>query len=494
MNADPRHDRVHTIPPSISVTTAAKINLALNVGPKRDDGFHELSTIYQSIGLYDRLIATWRGDGQIVLTISGLGAEDLACDQTNLAVKAAVALRDRLIADGYRYPNGLAGIAADNLGITMHIDKAIPVAGGMAGGSADAAAALCACALLWGCERMDLPQKVAEELGSDIPFQMRGGTCLGSGRGERLAMLTSLATHRWVIATATGGLATPQVYRTFDQMASEGALVPDSQIPTELIHAIETGRDISGLLTNSLQAPAIRLFPKLAEHLEIGLRCGARAALVSGSGPTCLFLCHSDAQASAIAAGLRTLPTVDQVLTASSPAPSPVIEWVSDEVDEVIDAWRTERTDIDVDSMHIWSRITRLAYLLEHKRRHAYRSQGLEAWEFDVLACLRRAGKPYRLTPSQLHKQTFVTSGTMTNRIKSLLKRGLITRVENPADGRGFFVQLSEEGKDRVDAALVGLVDQERILQSGLTAAEQAQLSVLLRQLLWKNSREDLSS
>lgn len=155
-----------------------------------------------------------------------------------------------------------------------------------------------------------------------------------------------------------------------------------------------------------------------------------------------------------------------------------------DEVDELVAAWRRERPELDTAPIHVWSRIARLAQLLDAARAAAYAAQDLQVWEFDVLAALRRAGAPYRLTPGQLIAQTHVTSGTMTNRVDRLTNRDLVSRMSNPQDGRGVLVQLSGEGRLRVDAAMADLIGAEAKLASVLNPAEQHQLAAMLRTLL----------
>ena len=155
-----------------------------------------------------------------------------------------------------------------------------------------------------------------------------------------------------------------------------------------------------------------------------------------------------------------------------------------DEVDQLVAAWRRERPDLDTEPMQVCSRISRLAQLLDAARARAYSAQVLQVWEFDVLAVLRRAGEPYRLTPGQLINQTHVTSGTMTNRVVRLAERGLVTRTANPADGRGVLVQLTPEGRRRVDAALADLVSTETTMVSGMDEDDQQHLADFLRALL----------
>ena len=157
---------------------------------------------------------------------------------------------------------------------------------------------------------------------------------------------------------------------------------------------------------------------------------------------------------------------------------------MDDEVDRLVAAWARERPDLDVRPLEVLSRVTRLALHLDRARREAFAAHGLEAWEFDVLAALRRAGPPHVRSPGQLVAETLVTSGTMTNRIDRLESRGLVTRTPDPEDGRGIQVRLSARGKERVDAALSDLLDREESLLSVLDRNQQVSLSSLLRKLV----------
>ncbi len=163
---------------------------------------------------------------------------------------------------------------------------------------------------------------------------------------------------------------------------------------------------------------------------------------------------------------------------------------MDDEVDRLVAAWRRERPDLDLGPLEVLSRVTRLARHLDRARRSAFAEHGLESWEFDVLAALRRAGAPYVLSPGQLLQQTLVTSGTMTNRIDRLAGRGLVERLPDPADRRGVHVRLAPGGKDRVDAAMADLLERERELLAALPAAQQAKLAGLLREIVAPLDRE----
>jgi DNA-binding MarR family transcriptional regulator len=155
-----------------------------------------------------------------------------------------------------------------------------------------------------------------------------------------------------------------------------------------------------------------------------------------------------------------------------------------DEVDDLVAAWRAQRPDLDVEPMQVLSRISRLARHLDIARRGAFAEHGLESWEFDVLSALRRQGPPFQLTPGALLRATLVTSGTMTNRIDRLVRKGLVRREPDPRDKRGVLVTLTEQGEGRVDAALAGLLRRERALLAGLDDAERRNLADLMRILL----------
>jgi DNA-binding MarR family transcriptional regulator len=155
-----------------------------------------------------------------------------------------------------------------------------------------------------------------------------------------------------------------------------------------------------------------------------------------------------------------------------------------DEVDRLVAAWQRERPDLDVAPLEVLSRVTRLARHLDRARRTAFAAHGLETWEFDVLAALRRAGEPYVLSPGQLLASTLVTSGTMTNRVDRLAARGLVVRAPDPDDRRGVRVRLTDAGKERVDEALAALLARERELLEALSVEDQQALSDLLRRLV----------
>jgi 4-diphosphocytidyl-2-C-methyl-D-erythritol kinase len=203
-------------------------------------------------------------------------------DERNIAVRAA-----RLLGEAVGVEHGVA----------IAIDKGIPVAGGMAGGSADAAATLLACDRLWGLETSRTALlELAAELGSDVPFALLGGTAVGSGRGEEVVPALARGTYHWVLAFGHHGLSTPAVYRRFDQLNPRAR---QPEIPAELMNALLSGspHQVGGTLANDLQAAALELQPQLRSVLEAGLEYGALGALVSGSGPTCAFLVDGESAA-----------------------------------------------------------------------------------------------------------------------------------------------------------------------------------------------------
>jgi 4-diphosphocytidyl-2-C-methyl-D-erythritol kinase len=291
----------------VSVTAPAKINLCLGVGAVRADGFHALATVYQAVGLYDQVTVRDADDVSVVVRAAPrLSVDDVPTDHANIAVRAALLLsRHRGV----------------ERGVEIVIDKGIPVAGGMAGGSADAAAALLACDHLW---RLATPREelteLAAELGSDVPFALVGGTAIGSGRGEVLTPLMTRGEYWWVVLESAHGLSTPQVYREFDAL-HVARTVPPPEIPDELMRALR-GHDVADLgpaLSNDLQAAAFRLRPELEVALEQGRAESAHGAILSGSGPSCLFLCESRSHAVQVASGLTA-----QGLGPVSFAPGPV--------------------------------------------------------------------------------------------------------------------------------------------------------------------------
>ncbi|MDR7280662.1 4-diphosphocytidyl-2-C-methyl-D-erythritol kinase [Catenuloplanes atrovinosus] len=292
----------------VRVRVPAKINLHLGVGPLRDDGYHELNTVYQAISLYDELTAR-RGD-TLSLTMEGEGAGTLALDGTNLIIRAVQAL-----ADYARVPAHAR----------LHLKKQIPLAAGLAGGSADAAAALVACDALWGIGlSRDQLAEVAATLGSDVPFLIYGGTALGTGHGETISpVLVRPHSWHWVVAVADGGLATPEVYRELDRLRA-GLDGPEPLGSADGLLAALRQKDptvLAAALGNDLQAAALSLRPALSDLLKAGLAAGACASLVSGSGPTVLFLARDAAHAETLTTEIEASGLCRAAGTAHGPVP-----------------------------------------------------------------------------------------------------------------------------------------------------------------------------
>ena len=291
------------MPAPVRVRVPAKVNLQLSVGPLRPDGYHELVTVFHAVDVYDELIVG-AGEG---ITLAVSGADAVPAGPDNLAWRAAQLLAET------------AGVAAN---VRLELHKRIPVAGGMAGGSADAAAALLGCARLWGVAA-DLPvlAALAAQLGADVAFSLLGGTAVGTGRGEILAPLPRHMPLHWVFALADGGISTPAAYGELDRLRAAGAAPAPIGPPDALLAAL-AATDLAGVaagLGNDLEAAALALRPELGATLDAGRQAGALAGLVSGSGPTCAFLCTDGAAAETVAQQLRTTGGCRQALVASGP-------------------------------------------------------------------------------------------------------------------------------------------------------------------------------
>lgn len=296
---------------SVTVRAPGKINLYLAVGDRRDDGYHELTTVFHAVSLVDEV--TVRNADVLSLELSGEGAGQLPVDERNLAWRAAELMADHV------------GRAPD---VSIAIDKSIPVAGGMGGGSADAAAVLVAINALWelGVPRRDL-HTLAAKLGSDVPFALHGGTALGTGRGEELATVLARNTFHWVLAFAEGGLSTPAVFTELDRLRrGEHRGVGDGRTgarlePGPMLAALAAGdpKQLAPLLGNEMQAAALSIDPALRRVLRAGAEAGALAGIVSGSGPTCTFLCASAPAAVDVGTELSGAGVCRTVRVASGP-------------------------------------------------------------------------------------------------------------------------------------------------------------------------------
>jgi 4-diphosphocytidyl-2-C-methyl-D-erythritol kinase len=294
---------------SVTARAPAKINLELAVGGPRADGFHDVATAYHAVSLYDEVTAT-EAD-RLVVSVSGktgVSVDDVPDDGRNLAAAAAVTLAREV------------GIEP---AVALHITKGIPVAGGMAGGSADAAAALVACDALWqtGLSRTELGA-VAARLGSDVPFSLVGGTAMGMGRGEVLTPVLARGRFEWVVAIADGGLSTPQVYAECDRLRA-GQVLPEPRVSDAMMAALRAGdaAELGRAMHNDLQDAACSLRPALRQTLDTGREAGALGALVSGSGPTVVFLARGPEHAIDIAVALSATGTCRTVKRAHGPVP-----------------------------------------------------------------------------------------------------------------------------------------------------------------------------
>ncbi|MGH3497078.1 MAG: 4-(cytidine 5'-diphospho)-2-C-methyl-D-erythritol kinase [Nocardioidaceae bacterium] len=297
---------------SVTARAPAKVNLALAVGAARADGFHPLATIYQALSLSDEVRATSTDDGILRVSVTYDGrvpgeAGEVPLDSTNLAVRAAALLQERSGAEA---------------GATLAIRKSIPVAGGLAGGSADAAATLIACDALWslGTPREEL-LTMAAELGSDVPFSLLGGTAMGTGRGELVSPVLARGTYCWVLALAGVGLSTPSVYAAYDRRHPQAS--PDPAVAPALMAALRAADPaaLGAALSNDLQDAALSLRPELTDTLRIGEECGALGALVCGSGPTTMFLAGDEEQALDLSLALTGAGVCADVVQATGPAP-----------------------------------------------------------------------------------------------------------------------------------------------------------------------------
>ena len=296
---------MHAVPPPVTVRVPAKINLHLAVGPLRDDGYHDLITVFHAVSLFDDVTVSVSEEPDI--QVHGEGVSEVPVDETNLAWRAVQLLAER--AD--REPN-----------VRLALRKGIPVAGGMAGGSADAAAALVGLSALW---KLDLTRdelaELTAQLGSDVTFALYGGTALGTGRGERIVPVLARHPQHWVIALHRGGLATPGVFRELDRLRN-GTSPPERPVEP-VLEAIAGGdpRQLALSLGNDLQAAAVSMVPDLRRTLRAGVDAGALAGVISGSGPTCAFLCTDADAAIEVATELAGMGVCRTVRLAHGPVP-----------------------------------------------------------------------------------------------------------------------------------------------------------------------------
>lgn len=299
---------------NVSVLAPGKINISLSVGPERPDGYHGVASVYLAVSLYEEVTATvtegtgitvslkkepyggshWTSDRTKAENGAGVGA-GIPLDSSNLAVQAASMLQ---------------GIAASSTGVHLELTKRVPVAGGMGGGSADAAAALVACDALWGSGySRDELARMAAGLGADVPFALLGGAAVGLGVGDQLTPALCPGQLHWVLVPGASGLSTPTVYRKLDRLreaAGERPVEPQ-QVDPQVLQALRSGDAgaLSDVLHNDLQPAALELAPELKDILERGERHGALAGMISGSGPTVAFLAGNEDRALDVAAALH---------------------------------------------------------------------------------------------------------------------------------------------------------------------------------------------
>ena len=289
---------------SVEVQVPAKVNLQLSVGPKEADGYHEVVTVFQAISLFDNLRISQ--SEQFDITLEGDFTNGVPVDQSNLVAKAV-----ELMADKFEIDRNLS----------IEINKRIPVAGGMAGGSADAAATLLGIDQLFGLGlSKDELGEVARKLGSDVPFMLHGGTAVGRGRGDEITPALSRGNYHWVIAVSSNGLATPAVYGECDRLRT-GLDIKAPSINDELLQALLSGDSVrvGRALNNDLQAAAISLRPALRLILDTGQEYGALGGIVSGSGPSVAFLVADEDHSLDLAVALTSSGVVGSVARAQGP-------------------------------------------------------------------------------------------------------------------------------------------------------------------------------
>ena len=286
----------------------AKVNLQLSVGPLGSDGFHEVTTVFQAISLFDDVtVATAPDGGGINISISGQTSSGVPVDSSNLAVKAA-----ELMIKNYDLPSDLI----------IKLKKEIPVAGGMAGGSADAAGVIVGLDSLFelGLSRDEM-EMVGSKIGSDVPFSICGGVAIGTGRGDQITPALSKGSYNWVLALSGQGLSTPSVYQECDRLR-EGLSISAPLVSEPLMQALRAGdaKALGKALTNELQPAACSLRPALRLVLDVGIDYGALGGIVSGSGPTVAFLVSDDEHAMDLTVALSASGVVSSVVRATGPA------------------------------------------------------------------------------------------------------------------------------------------------------------------------------
>ncbi len=286
----------------------AKVNLQLSVGPLGSDGYHEVTTVFQAISLFDDVtVATALPGSGITISITGETSKGVPTDSSNLAIKAA-----QLMAKTYDLPPDLI----------IKLKKEIPVAGGMAGGSADAAGVIVGLDSLFelGISRDEM-ESVGSKIGADVPFSICGGVAIGTGRGDQITPALAKGSYNWVLALSGQGLSTPSVYQECDRLR-EGLSIATPQVSEPLMQALRAGdaKALGKALSNELQSAACSLRPALRLVLDVGVDYGALGGIVSGSGPTVAFLVTDDEHAMDLTVALSSSGVVSSVVRATGPA------------------------------------------------------------------------------------------------------------------------------------------------------------------------------
>ena len=290
----------------VSVRVPGKINLQLSVGPLQRDGYHELATVFQSVSLFDELTVSELDGDEIEIVAEGKSAIPLG--RENLAYKAAELMKKK-----FDISNGLL----------IKIKKEIPIAGGMAGGSANAGAAIVAIDSLFslGLKRDEM-ERIGSEIGADVPFTISGGTAIGTGRGDQITPVLSRGSYNWVLALSSSGLSTPAVYKECDRLR-EGLDISKPHVSDSLLQSLSQGdaKALGKSLSNDLQAAACSLKPALRLILDVGIDYGALGGIVSGSGPTVAFLAENEDHALDLVVALTSSGVVGNVIRVAGPVP-----------------------------------------------------------------------------------------------------------------------------------------------------------------------------
>lgn len=295
---------------SVRVDAPGKVNLFLSCGAPTADGYHPLTTVFQAVRLIESVTASSQSAddyGRITLRLADAD-ENVPLDERNLAVRAATLLAEH---------------TEVNEGVDLLLRKRVPVAGGMAGGSADAAATLLACNELWGTglEHSEL-SALAAQLGADVPFPLTGGNAVGHGRGDLITPMMGRGSYSWVFALQEEGLSTPAVFRRFDELSAAAGSTPQTQsVPEDLAAALRSGNPelLAGALHNDLQPAALSLRPELGDVIAAAEAAGALRAIISGSGPTVAALARDEASALAVASQLEASGTCSRVIRTIGP-------------------------------------------------------------------------------------------------------------------------------------------------------------------------------